>query len=168
MKHSKSSLFLMELIVAILFFSLASAVCIRLFVKAHLISRETIEQNHAITITQNFAECMYATDCNLTKMQTLFENSLLSETNGSLTLYYDRDWNPVAPANTGAAAYIAAFTAGKPVSDNGMVLADISISSYSENAPGREIYQIQIRHHVPFINDSRPETDENKEATDHE
>lgn len=158
----------MELIVAILFFSLASAVCIRLFVKSHLISRETIEQNHAITITQNLAECMYATDCNLTRMQELFENSLLSETNDSITLYYDRDWNSVPSANADDAAYIASFTAKKPVSDNGVVLADINVGSYSKGAPGRGIYQIQIKHHVPYRNDSQPESDVTKEAADNE
>ena len=55
-KHSRSSLFLMELIIAILFFSLAGAVCIRLFVTAHSISQNTIARNHAITQTQNLAE----------------------------------------------------------------------------------------------------------------
>ena len=33
--HSGSSLFLMELILAILFFSVASAVCVQLFARAH-------------------------------------------------------------------------------------------------------------------------------------
>ena len=35
MNRSKTSLFLMELIIAILFFSLSCAVCIQLFFKAH-------------------------------------------------------------------------------------------------------------------------------------
>ena len=39
----RSSLFLLELMIAILFFCLASAVCVQIFVKAHTISRETQE-----------------------------------------------------------------------------------------------------------------------------
>ena len=35
----RSSLFLLELMIAILFFCLASAVCVQIFVKAHTISR---------------------------------------------------------------------------------------------------------------------------------
>ena len=41
----RSSLFLLELMIAILFFCLASAVCVQIFVKAHTISRETEELN---------------------------------------------------------------------------------------------------------------------------
>ena len=43
-KGHRSSLFLLELILVIFFFSLASAVCIQLFVKAHL-----TEQGHQVT-----------------------------------------------------------------------------------------------------------------------
>ena len=42
-KSSRSALFLMELIFSILFFALASAVCVQLFVKAHLLSVSTQE-----------------------------------------------------------------------------------------------------------------------------
>lgn len=44
----RSSLFLLELMIAILFFCLASAVCVQIFVKAHTISRETQELNTAL------------------------------------------------------------------------------------------------------------------------
>lgn len=56
MKSSKTSLFLMELIIAILFFALASAVCIQLFVKSHLLGRSTQEENHALLMCQNLTE----------------------------------------------------------------------------------------------------------------
>lgn len=39
-QSSRASLFLIELIIAVLFFSLGSAVCVQAFVKAHLTSRE--------------------------------------------------------------------------------------------------------------------------------
>ena len=47
-KNSSSSLFLMELIIAILFFSLASTVCIQLFVKAHLLTEKSVNINQSI------------------------------------------------------------------------------------------------------------------------
>lgn len=56
MKSSKSSLFLIELIIAILFFALASAVCIQLFVKSHLLGETTTEENHALLMCQNLSE----------------------------------------------------------------------------------------------------------------
>ena len=52
---SKSSLFLIELILAIFFFIIAMAVCLQLFVKAHTLSNDTISMNHAVLWTQNLA-----------------------------------------------------------------------------------------------------------------
>ena len=53
---SKSNLFLIELIVAILFFSLSSVVCVRLFTVAHLKSQESLQRNLAVLQSQNIAE----------------------------------------------------------------------------------------------------------------
>lgn len=56
MKNSKSSLFLMELIIVILFFSLSSAVCIQMFVKAHLLGKTTVDQSNSLLWCQNLTE----------------------------------------------------------------------------------------------------------------
>lgn len=56
-KHQrKTSLFLIELMIALLFFAIASAVCIKLFAKAHTISADTENTHIAITKAQNIAE----------------------------------------------------------------------------------------------------------------
>ena len=47
MKHSKTSLFLMEFIVGILFFSIALALCVQLFVKAKTINEESVQKSKA-------------------------------------------------------------------------------------------------------------------------
>lgn len=57
---SKSGLFLMELIIAIVFFALASAICIRFFVRAHLNSTRSGDLGAAISIAQNAAEAYKA------------------------------------------------------------------------------------------------------------
>lgn len=57
-----SSLFLMELILAILFFSIASAVCVQFFVKSHLLSRDADALNHAVNECSNIAEILNTTD----------------------------------------------------------------------------------------------------------
>lgn len=53
---SKSGLFLIELIIAIVFFAVASAICIQLFVKSHLISARSNDIGMASVIAQNAAE----------------------------------------------------------------------------------------------------------------
>ena len=57
----RSSLFLMELMIAILFFSLASAVCVQLFVKSHLLTREAADLNQAVSQAQSAAEVIRTT-----------------------------------------------------------------------------------------------------------
>lgn len=59
---SKSGLFLMELILAIFFFSVAAAICVRLFVTSHELSRESVRLNHAVTMAESIAEAFYG--CN--------------------------------------------------------------------------------------------------------
>lgn len=51
-----SSLFLMELILAIFFFTAASAVCVQIFVKAHVLSTESRALNHAVNLCTGAAE----------------------------------------------------------------------------------------------------------------
>lgn len=58
----KSSLFLLELILAILFFSIASAVCVQLFVKAHLLSRDAQNLSIAVNECADAAEIIYSSD----------------------------------------------------------------------------------------------------------
>lgn len=60
--HSRSSIFLMEIIIAILFFSLVSAVCLQVFVKAHNMTGETARLNMAVTVAENTAEMAKAAD----------------------------------------------------------------------------------------------------------
>ena len=55
-KKSKSALFLIELIIAILFFALSSAICVQLFAKAHLISQKSSNVTMAINCAQTAAE----------------------------------------------------------------------------------------------------------------
>ncbi len=54
--HSKSGLFLIELIISILFFSICSVVCVELFLKAHTIAQESIKRNSAVAAAQTAAE----------------------------------------------------------------------------------------------------------------
>lgn len=59
MRKSKSALFLMELIIVIFFFAMTGAVCLQLFVKAHLIDVRTRNLNSAIRLAENTGELFY-------------------------------------------------------------------------------------------------------------
>lgn len=54
--NNTSSLFLLELILAVLFFSIASALCIQIFTKAHLMSQDARDLNFAVNEVSSMAE----------------------------------------------------------------------------------------------------------------
>lgn len=93
----RSNLFLMEMIIAILFFALASAVCMQLFAKSKLLSMETSAKNHAMIIAKSAASSFETGDGSLVSLQADYPNSNL---NGSLlTVYYDKNWNICSKKN---------------------------------------------------------------------
>lgn len=91
MHNSKASLFLMELMVVILFFSISSAVCIQLFVKSHMITNTAQAQSNANMIAQNTSECFLSTDGSMG--QTLPYLNEHNDSQNNISTYYNADWN---------------------------------------------------------------------------
>ena len=79
----RSSLFLMEFLIALFFFLLVCAVCIKIFTKAHTISLEAKELNIAVQQTASYAEQLRA-GVDLPEKDHI---------------YYDRNWNPCSESN---------------------------------------------------------------------
>ena len=72
---SKSGIFLMELILSILFFSIAAAVCVKLFVTAHRLSDQSVNLNHAVAMAESIAEAFYGCNGNVRELETLFPDA---------------------------------------------------------------------------------------------
>lgn len=87
---AKSGIFLIELIIAILFFSLGSAVCIQAFVKAHLISTQAHDLSFASAQVSGVASVMKYTDGTLESLQKYF-GSAQAEGSG-FEIYYNSDY----------------------------------------------------------------------------
>lgn len=155
-----SSLFLIELILAILFFSVASAVCVQLFVKSHLLSTDSNALNHAVNECANVAEIVASADST---------EDVLNKLKG---IYPDISWSEPASdsqdASYDAAVFIFyddAFTACKEGDDATYFLA-VSLTE-EENmlhallqmnkaedtqelsqAYKQSIYELETMHHV--------------------
>lgn len=63
--RKRSSLVLMELIVSLLFFSVVSALCVKVFLTAHLASTQNQKLAHAVTTCQSVAEVLVASNANM-------------------------------------------------------------------------------------------------------
>ena len=92
---SKTGLFLMELIIAILFFSISGAICVQLFVQSHITSKNSVELNHSVEWCQNVAEAFYGCNGNTEEMILLFENSHVDPQNARcFYLDFNKDFKP--------------------------------------------------------------------------
>ena len=101
MKHSsnnRSGLFLLEIVIAILFFAIVSAVCLRAFAKSHTLSQQASDTNHAISNMENVAELLKSVDPEdlknhdkiTTTLQTVYPE--LSTQYRIWDIYFDSDW----------------------------------------------------------------------------
>ena len=88
---SKTSLFLMELIITILLFAACGAVCVKMFVASHVMSRETVELNEAVSIAQGFAEVMRGTDGEIGSILEHYPNAVYGG-EGFFEVYYDEEF----------------------------------------------------------------------------
>lgn len=90
--HSKSGLFLMELILSLLFLSLASSVCIRLFADARVCQKKARELNHIRELTTSVGEILEGSRPEPEAFAALLPGGTIS---GNLVEYsYDAAWKP--------------------------------------------------------------------------
>lgn len=142
----KTGLFLMELIIAILFFSLAATICIQLFVKSHMISERSIALNHSILLAQNTAEIFYATNGDPEKMASLLgcgESSGTaaiadSDNASTLTLFYTDKFDCLDPAEAASSVFQQTISLYAD-SDPALITCHIVISELSS---GDVIYSL--------------------------
>lgn len=117
----------MEIIIAILFFSLASAVCLRLFAGAHKMSDQDKNLNNAILWSQNLSESFYGCSGKLLMIKNLYPTAFLSngekETDGTIILFFDENWDLVDSSLSGA-SYEAILIIRKDSAAN--VYSDVS------------------------------------------
>lgn len=96
--NNHSGLFLLEIMIAILFFAMVSAVCLRSFAKAHTLSQEASDINQAISHMENVAELLKSADSSVLDNPEKFsqllstEYTLVSVDQKQYTLYFDKDW----------------------------------------------------------------------------
>ena len=101
MKHSsnnRSSLFLLEIVIAILFFAIVSAVCLRAFAKSHTLSQQAADTNQVISNMENVAELLKSVepqnlgdwDKITNTLQTVYPE--LSTQYRIWDIYFDSDW----------------------------------------------------------------------------
>lgn len=166
--QQQSRLFLLEITLAILFFSLASAVCLRCFAKSHILSTQAAELNQAVSQSENIAELLRslpendrkdaqkisnvlqleypavnfsATDT-ATDMDTDIDTEIDSAQKswGSWSLYFDSDWNSCQQAQAVYQIQIQAFC------EDSVILFHLNAESVSSSLDSSDsIYQLDLK-----------------------
>ena len=98
---SKTSLFLMEIIIVILFFSICSAICMQTFATAQMQSKRSNSLTGSVLACQSIAEIYKAENGNFEKLVSIIENDTSDETScvnynpdnsNILSIYYNSNW----------------------------------------------------------------------------
>ena len=130
---SKSSLFLIELIIAILFFSIGSAVCVRAFMKAHSLSTEAKDLSFASAQVSSMASVLKYTDRSYASIREHFPNT--EKSGDDFLVFYDEE-------GTSCPEKDAVFTLHAETSEeSGMIHAQI----YMERAGADPLYELELR-----------------------
>lgn len=151
MNASKSGSFLMELILSILFFSVASAVCIQLFAKAHLLDQKTGYQNQAVIWAENLASLWQAKNGDLSVVRDTLcadyaaapGSVVLSDSGSLLLVYLDKDGMPTPDAEQ-SAAYVQLSNKTEEAQSH-MLAAELCF--YAGQEP---FYEITLMQHLPL------------------
>lgn len=151
MNASKSGSFLMELILSILFFSVASAVCIQLFAKAHLLDQKTGYQNQAVIWAENLASLWQAENGDLSLVRDTLcadyaaapGSVVLSDSGSLLLVYLDKDGMPTPDAEQ-SAAYVQLSNKTEEAQSH-MLAAELCF--YAGQEP---FYEITLMRHLPL------------------
>ena len=87
-RNTRSSLFLIELMISVLFFALGSTVCIQVFVKAYTINEDARRLSFASLQASSAASALKYTNGSAEAMKEYFPQ--ITEDKNGLSVYYDK------------------------------------------------------------------------------
>ncbi len=93
----KATLFLMELVIVIFFFSICAAICVNMFGSAQQMANDSENLSRAVVEARSAASCYKATDGDLEKTARLLDGVQLGD---SAAVYFDEAWNKIADSET--------------------------------------------------------------------
>lgn len=138
--HSKTSLFLMEMIFVLLFLGLACGVCVQLFASSYTYRTKAREYNHIQELLTSVGEILEGTDGTAETFCTIFPDGI-SE-GQTLHYYYDKNWATVSEEE---AVYQMTLDFSKTEEKKSVKAAFTKLSSQKE---WQELYQLTITYPV--------------------
>ena len=94
---SKATLFLMELVLVIFFFSICAAICVNIFGSAQTMADNSENVSRAAVEARSAASCFKAAEGDLEQTALLLNGV---EADDSVLVYFDNNWNRTADTET--------------------------------------------------------------------
>ena len=91
-RHSKTSLFLLEIMINILFFAVLVTICLQLFFKAHNLSSDTTVLHRAVTACTSIAEVYQSTPNGEEMILNLYPEAVIL--NDTILIYFNYGFAP--------------------------------------------------------------------------
>lgn len=142
--HSKTSLFLMEMIFVLLFLALSSAACIRIFAAAKADHIQAQEWRHIQTLTTSVGEILEGSDGTAQSFVSLLPDGQIQD--NLIEWYYDSSWRICSASQ---ASYNLKLTLSETESSRQGVL------TFYRCANNAQIYSIDLA--FPIIKNSDKE-----------
>jgi hypothetical protein len=89
-RHSRSSLFLIEIIIAILFFSIGAAICVRVFAASYLCTENSETLSHAQLLASSMTEVLGESGGDDSLISQHFPDAVME--NNEIRVFYDENW----------------------------------------------------------------------------
>lgn len=135
---SKSGIFLMELILSILFFSIAAAVCVKLFVTSHQLSDQSVNLNHAVAMAESIAEAFYGCNGNAGELEALFPDARMDQTDEQTMLTLNN-------TDQGLGAFVKINASGELTTCEIRVGTPLQVTAYQEQGTEFDsVYELKL------------------------
>lgn len=143
-RKKRSNLFLLELMIAVFFFSIISAVCVQLFSEAYSLSKKSTDLTKAVNLAGNLAEGIQSWDGSIEQWEKLFPGGNWQEDQWQIV--YDAEWQPILAQKEQAPAEESALRQGCNLLQIQLETED-STTAYimvSKVETGEVIYELEI------------------------
>lgn len=146
--HSKTSLFLMEMLFVLLFLGLACSICVQLFASSYLYRINAREYNHIQELLTSVGEILEGTDGTAEVFDTIFPDGISD--GQTLRYYYDKSWTTVSEEE---AVYQMTLDFSK-TKEKKSVKTDFT--RRSSEREWQELYQLTITYPVIPVKEEAP------------
>lgn len=134
-RHPKSSLFLMEIMINILFFAVLVTICLQLFFKAHNLSEDTTSLHRAVTACTSIAEVYQSNHDGKEVIMTVYPDAIAL--NSTILIYFDENYRPCTEAS---GIYRAVL--------DHSISPDANITFYAQDS-GEILYSLTVSSYMP-------------------